>query len=54
MDMNDENIFEHWGKLQKPTEVLKSSLLPVPMFSVMISPRCYIIVALGFLVGHLF
>jgi hypothetical protein len=24
------------------------------MFSVRISPRCYIIVALGFLVGHLF
>jgi len=54
MDMNDGNIFELQGKLKKSTIVLKSSLLPIPMFSIRISPKCYIIVALGFLVGHLF
>jgi len=54
MDMNHENIFDLWEKLKKPTIALKSSLLQIPMFSVRISPRRYIIVALGFLVGHLF
>jgi hypothetical protein len=46
---DDEFFFDLWGKLKNPTIALKSSLLQIPMFSVRMSPRCYIHCSIGFL-----